>query len=497
MKSLVILVVSFLLLNHTVEAQNGWFWQNPLPQGNHLYDVQVFNPYTLIAVGDGGTVIKTTDGGENWNFQTSGTSEWLESVHFTDQNTGWIVGWDGTILKTTDGGGNWHSQISGTDFHLYSVYFINNNTGWIVGKAGTILNTTDGGINWSSQTSGTSSYLFSVFFIDRSIGWVVGGPGAILKTTNGGSNWYSQTSGTSSFLRSVYFINNNTGWTVGAGGTILMTTDGGVNWISQISGTIQGFRSVAFADNNTGWAVGGLGTILKTIDGGTNWNSQNSRTATGLQSVYFTDHYTGWAVGTGGTILYTLNGGVPVELVSFNTDVSDDNVSLSWITASELNNSGFEVQRENHIKKNGWNKISFIKGSGTTTEIQTYSFNDKNVPSEKYQYRLKQLDYDGTFEYSNVIQVEVKPPNIFALHQNFPNPFNPTTAIKYQIPELNFVTLKVYDVLGKEVAILVNEEKPAGTYEVEFKGTSLPSGIYFYQLKTDSYIKTRKMVLIK
>jgi len=191
---------------------------------------------------------------------------------------------------------------------------------------------------------------------------------------------------------------------------------------------------------------------------------------------------------------------VPVELTSFTASVSGNDVHLNWSTATEWNNLGFEIHRTTN--KDEWNKIGFVPGHGTTTEQQHYSFIDESVSSGKYQYRLKQIDYDGTFEYSDIVEVEVSLPTVFSLEQNYPNPFNPTTKIKYQIANAGFVNMRVYDVLGNEVATLVNEEKPAGSYEVEFSVgqnsiLSLSSGIYFYQLQAGSFIQTRKMVLMK
>ena len=207
---------------------------------------------------------------------------------------------------------------------------------------------------------------------------------------------------------------------------------------------------------------------------------------------------------------------VPVELVSFSAEVINDEIVLKWQTATETNNSGFEVERSQKSDVQGpndWIKISFVEGGGTTTEITNYIFNDKIIEPGKYFYRLKQIDFDGSFEYSAIVEVEALGTFSFELSQNYPNPFNPATKINYTIPvtlsevEGSRVTLKVFDVLGNEVATLVNEDKPAGSYELEFsaKGRSasggnaysLPSGVYFYQLKSGSLVQIRKMVLLK
>jgi hypothetical protein len=188
---------------------------------------------------------------------------------------------------------------------------------------------------------------------------------------------------------------------------------------------------------------------------------------------------------------------LPVELVSFSADYTSGNVNLSWITATELNNSGFDVERK--TKTGEWNKITFIRGNGTTTETKHYFFTDdvKDVKTSNVYYRLKQIDFDGTFNYSNEIEVDINLPTKFQLEQNYPNPFNPVTIIKYQLPNKSLVTLKVFDILGKEVEILVNEEKDAGYYQLSFNASSLSSGIYFYTLQTGSNIVTKKMILLK
>jgi N-acetylneuraminic acid mutarotase len=191
---------------------------------------------------------------------------------------------------------------------------------------------------------------------------------------------------------------------------------------------------------------------------------------------------------------------LPVELVSFTGNNIGGNVLLEWKTATELNNNGFEVQRK--FAESGFSTIGFVKGEGTTTKQKEYSYTDKILTYGKYFYRLKQIDYDGRYEYSNVIEVDVRSLDKFALEQNYPNPFNPTTTIKYEIPDQarndnSLVTLKIYDALGCEVATLVNEEKPAGTYEVTWDASGHSSGVYYYQLSAGNYVETKKMVLLR
>jgi hypothetical protein len=186
---------------------------------------------------------------------------------------------------------------------------------------------------------------------------------------------------------------------------------------------------------------------------------------------------------------------LPVELVAFTARNTAEGVQLAWRTASEQNNAGFEVQRRSE-KASEWQVLGFVRGAGTTAEAQSYTFLDKSA-SGKVQYRLKQIDFDGQFEYSNIIEVDAGAPKQFALEQNYPNPFNPTTLISYQLPVASEVSLKVYDVLGKEVATLVNERQEAGTYHFNFNASSLSSGVYFYRIKAGNFVSTKKMMLVK
>ena len=200
---------------------------------------------------------------------------------------------------------------------------------------------------------------------------------------------------------------------------------------------------------------------------------------------------------------------LPVELTSFTASVSmNGDVELQWITATEINNHGFEVERR--TANTEYIPRGFVKGNGTTTEQKFYSYTDKNLEAGKYYYRLKQIDFNGQFEYSNEIEVDVIQVSQFSLEQNYPNPFNPATKISWQSPISGWQTLKVYDVLGNEVATLVDEFKPAGKFEVEFASDNLSSGVYYYQLKIaepsinsldgkagQGFIETKKMIILK
>ena len=191
---------------------------------------------------------------------------------------------------------------------------------------------------------------------------------------------------------------------------------------------------------------------------------------------------------------------LPVELTTFSAAVVNKTVQLNWETATEVNNYGFEIER-NHSSKVGnvnWENIGFVEGHGNSNSPKSYYFIDKGVSKRQYAYRLKQIDSDGKFEYSKEIAVTIEnTPTSFELSQNYPNPFNPSTSIRYSIISKQFVQLKVFDELGNEVKTLVNEEKNVGTYEVVWNADILPSGIYYYRLLTDNFNDTKKMLLLK
>ena len=186
---------------------------------------------------------------------------------------------------------------------------------------------------------------------------------------------------------------------------------------------------------------------------------------------------------------------VPVELTSFTATTMDNSVLLNWITATELNNTGFKIERKQENRD--WNKIAFIDGHGTTASPHTYSYYDGNLSPGKYSYRLKQIDYDGSYEYSKVVEANIGLPSKFELSQNYPNPFNPSTIITYSLPEASQVTLKVYNSLGQEVSTLVNSVVEAGKHNVEFDASGFSSGIYYYMLITNGLTLMKKMMLLK
>lgn len=210
------------------------------------------------------------------------------------------------------------------------------------------------------------------------------------------------------------------------------------------------------------------------------------------------DNFYGWGILRALNALNQIT--IPVELISFSANYLGNSVELTWTTSTEKNNYGFEVQKRYDGEQ--FQSIAFINGNGTTTNRVTYSYTDKDIQSYKIYYRLKQIDYNGAESFTSEILLDLLMPDNFILFQNFPNPFNPNTNIQFVLGSKQMVTLKVYDLLGNEVATLVNEEKPAGKYEVtfslaQFSKPELSSGVYFYTLKTGSFVQTKKMVLLR
>ncbi len=323
------------------EAQTtSWQWLNPLPQGNPLFAVSFVDENIGTAVGDNGTILRTTNGGVTWALQSSGTKSLLFGVCFTDANTGTAVGGSVTlqgqsavILRTSDGGATWTSQASGTTHFLTGVFFTDVMTGTVVGESGTILRTINGGKTWVDQSIPSQPYLFGVHFTDANHGTAVGDRLAILHTTDGGAHWTDQSLPDPwpeiKFLTSVAFTDSNTGTVVGGGGNstpgsysiILHTTNGGMNWMPSTS-SAKILHSISFADAQTGTAAGDAGTILHTTDAGVTWTSEPSGTRKNLRGVSFPSSTTGIAVGEGGTILRATDGGTSwVSQLDGPTDV--------------------------------------------------------------------------------------------------------------------------------------------------------------------------------
>jgi len=419
-----------------------WTWQNPYPTGNHLQSVYFTDPNTGYAVGDSGTILITIDGGINWSGLQTETTDQLNSVFFSDVNTGYAVGGYvdytnngsnvGTILKTTDRGTTWNTISSDTLPYLHSVFFINVNTGYVGGYR------LDG---WGGQ------------------GW--NGYGVILKTTDGGTIW-TESSSTYECINSIDFTDTNTGYAVGFGldGSGLKmewvlfskTIDGGLFWDSTFVSTKytshdRSLNSICFPDAKTGYASGPK-SIFKTTDAGANWTQVLSLSSTDaeLSSVYFYDASIGYAVGANGTILKTTNAGET------------------------------------------WN----AQASGTTNRLSSVFFTDANTGYVVGEHGtiLKTTNGGGP------LGIEETPDRESVLSA-YPNPFCDNTTIEYTLAQNTSVTLAIFNHLGQSVTTLVNKPQPKGKQQIQWNTAGLQAGIYYCRLQAGNQTFSAKLIKIQ
>jgi len=375
------------------------------------------------------------------------------------------------------------------------IFFVNPFVGWAT-SGRNILKTTDGGENWVVQFTHINDSFTSIFFIDSLNGWATSR--YIHQTTDGGLNWIQRTDIQLYFTNDIYFTEIDTGFvTDGFGIDLYKTFDGGLSWLRDT--TIETAHYFNYFPNKYHWILnGGVGQLWETTDNGFSWTEISGNIPSGgFGRFQAPKEWIGYAVGAVGLILkYEDTSYVPLELISFDGKIEKDKVFLYWQTATELNNRGFEIEKS--FDKENWFKIGFVEGRGTTTDINYYSYIDSEISSGIQYYRLKQIDYDGSFEFSNIIEVNIDLDIIsYHLFQNFPNPFNSSTVIYFQVPGKSLINIFVYDILGNEVAKLVDEVKPAGSYEVNFDASGLSSGVYFYKITSGKFIETRKMLLMK
>lgn len=437
----------------TTDAGQTWD-EFPIGVGsvNQYFDADMTSNGNLHAVGTYGAMIRSTNSGSTFVSQAFVTEHSITDIEFLNPSTGYaIAGFgEGDILKTTDAGETWVSQVSSYTLPLYGIAFTSPETGYLAGSIN-VKKTINGGVNWSDVYTSTQNEIFGdIFFTNTNTGYAVGSYGKLLKTTNAGATWNSSTiPNAGTFLNSIYFVNDNTGYTVGGDSKSLKTTDAGTTWETMnITSGFQGFNNVFFSDLNTGYVSHGTG-LFKTINGGTTWFQLNTP-AGGFNNVQFRNNY-GYAIASDGKIIKSIDGGG------------------SWIVQPTVTS--------NPLYALHFNSDNFVYAGGVRGNMM------KTIPQE--------------FLVTPVSGIQNEIPNSFYLQQNFPNPFNPITTIKFGVVKSGSVQIKVYDAAGRIVDELVNNSFAPGSYEVKWDAAKYSSGIYFYSIVTNDFTQTKKMVLVK
>lgn len=469
-------------------TDGGENWEKSILNDN-FYDVNFLDEYTGFIIS--GSLYKTTDGGESWEKKQTGPGGF--SINFIDGLTGFIGNNNGSIQKTTDGGASWYAANSDPSAgQITKFLFWNDSVGCALG--GKVLKTTDKGESWIAKDGGGTS----IFFIDTLVGWITRLNAYPLKTTDGGEIWIEK----SQLIdlrdsRDVYFLDQNIGWVIShnIGRKLFKTTNGGISFFNVLG--ISGPFNFNYFPNKFHWLINGT-QKYETVDSGNIWVEITSSIPIGFNKFHAPTEAIGYAIGSTGVILKYIDSLlVPVELSSFTGDVINGGVRLKWSTVTEVNNKGFYIEKS--FDKIIWGEVGFKKGSGTTTENNFYSFTDKEINSPQQFYRLKQVDFNGKHEYSEVIGIETDL-NIqnFRLFQNYPNPFNSNTVISYQVPTKSFINISLYSVIGEKIYEIINEEKAEGIYKETFISTQIPSGVYFLKMKTSTgFSAINKITLIK
>ncbi len=432
---------------------------------------------TMLSAGEGSgpsnKFFKSTNSGANWAITSATSTITFNDIYFKDKKNGIAVGDTGSIYKSLDSGKTW--SITGGTSGLSKIFFADDNTGFSISTfSSVIFKTTNFGESWfNSGYPVTSTGFHTVDFVNSQTGFIGGVDKKIIKTTNAGINWINVSPAGSIFYtyRFIDFINENTGWAIGDitynlihGGyyrvtQIIKTTNQGENWSQIYSYQDETtpnviYDKIQFFNNTKGWIISD-NAIKQTTDGGLSWS--NFQTIDGAKTLKMLDENTGWAGGANGngaaSIFKTTNGGI------------------------------------------NWYRQYFENGRG---------INSICILNSDYVWACGNLSgiyrtTDGGGKISSITPISNNSPDNFSLHQNYPNPFNPSTVIRYQLSAAGFTTLKVFDLLGKEVASLVNEKQNAGSYAVDFNSSdfNLPSGIYFYTLNVGEFKETKKMVLVK
>lgn len=444
-----------------------------IPCGVQLNTINGFGNEIIIS-GSSGVIMRSNDFGDNWQLLTPMPNGNMNGISAPSDNVIYSGGFNSVFLKSTNGGVDWQGgflRAGGAAPNIQGIFFLNENVGYTAHSYGMAAKTTDGGTTWNAvipDTPATTFTLYAPYFVNENYGFLVGKAATnidiILKTTDGGNTWDAKTDLFQCHWRSVAFKDENNGIVVGEKLTAAYTNDGGSTWTASTFTSLPpgtetpNLFKVTFVSGNRAVAVGDK-LILISTDAGATWNySPVTNLIETMNGVAFIDENNGWAVGSKTTSLRSVG-------LYKTTDAGATWENKADISVFDTSKTLYDVS----ISPSGYAWIS---------STQSVIYTDAPLVSVR----------DG--EYS---------PSAFELVQNYPNPFNPSTTIKFNLNVSGFVSLKVFDVLGREVETLINKELEAGTHSIEFstRNSSITSGIYFYRLKTADKSETRKMMLLK
>jgi len=501
----------------STNAGVSWVRQSSSVTSSQIEGISHLTDDVVIAIGDR-IALRTTNGGTTWVSQTNGISH-IRDLDVPNDTVAYAVGRgddSGQIIKTTNGGISWYQPTYPSLPSFSGVQFLNADAGFVVGEGGNIIHTTDGGTTWTVQVTGVTNSLNDVCFVNNNVAVVIGSSGTILRTTNEGSSWNLLASGTNEDLHAVTFTGTDNGIAVGANGTILRTSDGGETWMSQPGGGSSALMHVHFSDQLAGTIAGDSGTILSTVDGGISWTTEKSGTNQTILSVSTSENGERLAAGSGGLILSGAGLGsndppITVTITARQPPVIIPPEGGAFDYIMEFSNNTGESQNFDiwivivrpgppPIVVFGPRNKTFDPGA-EATKHRSQVIPGSAVPGE-HLYILRVGTYPDMVVDSDTLSItklttDMVTENLF-LAGAYPNPLNPSTTISFSVPQQGRVTLKIFNMIGENVATLISDELSAGTHRVEWNASENASGIYFYILQSgNSGTITGKLLLLK